>query len=123
MDALRGRSRPAPPPSLPVLQAPLRTISLGVLFGSVSRRLSGHLMRSNRCCTCSPVAHTRRDAALGSSIFRAPRAYRVLRQFLESAVGGILGDVIGGVAGHYFGEAVGDGINNQGVERIAESMG
>lgn len=40
-----------------------------------------------------------------------------------AVVGGLVGGVIGGVAGHYFGEAVGDGINNQGVERIAESMG
>ena len=47
----------------------------------------------------------------------------MLRQVLESAVGGILGGVISGVAGHYIEEAVGDGINNQGVERIAESMG
>jgi len=40
-----------------------------------------------------------------------------------AVVGDLVGGVIGGVAGHYFGEAVGDGINNQGVERIAESMG
>ena len=36
---------------------------------------------------------------------------------------GLVGGVIGGVAGHYFGEYVGDAINDQGVDRIATSMG
>ena len=97
-------------------------LSLGVLFGSVSRRLPGDLMRSDHRCECRPVAHTRQDAALGSSIFRAPRVYRVLRQFLESAVGGIVGGVIGGLVGHYAGESAGDWINDKGVDRVAASM-
>ena len=40
-----------------------------------------------------------------------------------AVVGGVVGGVIGGVAGHYFGEYVGDAINDQGVDRIATSMG
>ena len=42
---------------------------------------------------------------------------------IGAVVGGILGGVISGVAGHYFGEAIDDGINHHGVDRIAERMG
>ena len=41
----------------------------------------------------------------------------------QAGVIGLVGGVIGGVAGHYFGEYVGDAINEQGVDRIATSMG
>ena len=41
----------------------------------------------------------------------------------QAGVIGLVGGVIGGVAGHYFGEYVGDAINDQGVDRIATSMG
>ena len=40
-----------------------------------------------------------------------------------AVVGGIVGGVIGGLIGHYAGESVGNVINDQGVDRIAESMG
>ena len=38
-------------------------------------------------------------------------------------VGGLVGGVIGGLAGHYGGEYFGDLINEQGTDRIAESIG
>lgn len=41
----------------------------------------------------------------------------------QAGVIGLVGGVIGGVADHYFGEYVGNAINDQGVDRIATSMG
>lgn len=40
-----------------------------------------------------------------------------------AVVGGLIGGVIGGLAGHYGGEYFGDLINEQGTDRIAESVG
>lgn len=40
-----------------------------------------------------------------------------------AVVGGLIGGVVGGLAGHYGGEHLGDVINEQGTDRIAEAIG